>query len=41
MQQAAKSSITLAVLSVVLVLVGIWGWNAATTRPSPATALAA
>ena len=35
MEQAAKSTVTLAALSVVLVLVGIWGWNAA-TKPFPA-----
>jgi hypothetical protein len=30
MQQAAKSTLTLGVLTVLLVLVGLWGWNAAT-----------
>jgi hypothetical protein len=30
MQQAAKSTVTLGVLTVLLVLVGLWGWNAAT-----------
>jgi hypothetical protein len=35
MEQAAKSTITLGALSVLLVIVGIWGWNAA-TEPFPA-----
>jgi len=30
MQQAAKSTVTLGLLTVLLVLVGLWGWNAAT-----------
>jgi hypothetical protein len=34
MQQAAKSTVTLGILAVVLVLVGLWGWNAA-TEPLP------
>jgi hypothetical protein len=34
MQQAAKTAITLAVMCVLLVVVGLWGWNAA-TEPFP------
>ena len=34
MQQAAKTAVTLSVLCGLLVLVGLWGWNAA-THPFP------
>ena len=35
MQQGAKTAATLAVLCGMLVIVGLWGWNAA-TEPFPA-----